>query len=134
MIDSLLLVTNVSSASLLEQVAREHAAIAKGDPAEIVRKAVSLQRLRGRAETLRDWERKVESVREWAVFQSFSAERHLSVMFREFADMLVGYPDDDCSGRSGDLRRCYGDGRREAMKEILMQLKIRSAVLYDQQD
>lgn len=92
-------------------------------PDRITDYALSIERLRGQADVLDRLERAFYDAVHWGVEQGWTMTQVLLAQYDIVIDLALDVPNDAASGRGGDGKRAYGDGRREVLARVAEALR-----------
>lgn len=91
-------------------------------PNRIIDAAINIERLRGQADVLALLEREFYQIVHWGVEQLWTMQQVLLAQYDTVAGLALQHPDDTGSGRLGDSKRAYNDGRREVLAHVAREL------------
>lgn len=117
---------NQTSQDIHNQIAKEIGNLTPAlaeRPDRAVDYANGIQRLRGQAETLEYLEKEFYAIVHWGVDNGWTMQQVLLSQYDEVLGLSLRSLDDSSSGRSGDGRRSYGDGRREVLLHVQAMLR-----------
>lgn len=117
---------NQTSQDIHNQIAKEIGEMTPAlaeRPDRAVDYANSIQRLRGQAETLEYLEKEFYAIVHWGVDNGWTMQEVLLAQYDEVLNLSLRSLDDSSSGRGGDGKRAYGDGRREVLMHVQAMLR-----------
>lgn len=91
-------------------------------PNRIIDAAINIERLRGQADVLALLEREFYQIVHWGVDNLWTMQQVLLAQYDTVAGLALQHPDDTGSGRLGDGKRAYNDGRREVLQWVAREL------------
>lgn len=91
-------------------------------PNRIIDAAMYIERLRGQADVLEHLEREFYQIVHWGVENLWTMQETLLAQYDTVAGLALQHPDDTGSGRLGDGKRAYNDGRREVLWHVAREL------------
>jgi hypothetical protein len=92
-------------------------------PARLAMYAANIERLRGQADVLQVIETQFSKAVEWGVANNWTVQQVMLVQYDILMELATADPNDASSGRGGDARRSYQDGRREVIRYVARRLR-----------
>ena len=92
-------------------------------PHRLIDMAINIERLRGQADVLAYLEKEFYAIVHWGVEENWTMQETLLAQYDTVAGLATAHPDDTGSGRHGDGRRAYNDGRREVLSYVTSLLR-----------
>lgn len=89
-------------------------------PDRVTMYANNIERLRGQADVLEFLEREFYQIVHWGVDNLWTMQEVLLAQYDVLMGLATAHPDDAGSGRGGDGRRSYNDGRREVLSRVAL--------------